>query len=255
MSTCGVVALAGGSFLTLRDALRPIPGVISVVIGYTGGWKKVVTYEEVCRDRTGHSEAVLVFFNKNQLPFARLLEVYFNSHDANGKEKQGELVGLQFRSVVYLADHDQLEVFSSVKSSMDQKTVEKFEKEPDGLSPRLILTDTATLKPSAFQVEGLPDATLIQIRDKAQADITKKVKILTKEEIATLAQKVQIEAQNLKQARETVDVSWIAKPNRNSIPQVEAAVQKEKGRSTPNLNQDIPLPPKPPAKEEAIAEN
>jgi len=79
-------------------------GVWTTAVGYAGGLTPNPTYEEVCSGKTGHNEVVLVGFDPAQVDYARLLQVFWDSHDPTQGMRQGNDVGTQYRSGVYVFD-------------------------------------------------------------------------------------------------------------------------------------------------------
>ena len=79
-------------------------GVWTTAVGYAGGLTPNPTYEEVCSGKTGHNEVVLVGFDPTQVAYARLLQVFWDSHDPTQGMRQGNDVGTQYRSGVYVFD-------------------------------------------------------------------------------------------------------------------------------------------------------
>jgi peptide-methionine (S)-S-oxide reductase len=79
-------------------------GVWTTAVGYAGGLTPNPTYEEVCSGKTGHNEVVLVGFDPTQVDYARLLQVFWDSHDPTQGMRQGNDVGTQYRSGVYVFD-------------------------------------------------------------------------------------------------------------------------------------------------------
>ncbi|MFO1316897.1 MAG: peptide-methionine (S)-S-oxide reductase MsrA [Burkholderiales bacterium] len=93
--------LGGGCFWCLDAVFRGLAGVISVESGYAGGAGAKPSYEEVCTGRTGHAEVVQVTFDPAVIPFRDLLTVFFTIHDPTTRDRQGNDVGTQYRSVVF----------------------------------------------------------------------------------------------------------------------------------------------------------
>jgi peptide-methionine (S)-S-oxide reductase len=100
-STTDVAVLGGGCFWCLDAVFRGLDGVISAESGYAGGASQNPTYEEVCTGRSGHAEVVKVTFDPNVLSFRDLLTVFFTIHDPTTKDRQGNDVGTQYRSVIF----------------------------------------------------------------------------------------------------------------------------------------------------------
>lgn len=82
-------------------------GVFTTAVGYAGGFTANPSYEEVCSGTTGHTEAVLVVFDPAVVTFDELLAVFWESHDPTQGMRQGNDVGTQYRSAVYVTDEVQ----------------------------------------------------------------------------------------------------------------------------------------------------
>ena len=82
-------------------------GVYSTFVGYAGGFTPNPTYEEVCCGRTGHTEVVGVVFDPAVVTFERMLQVFWENHDPTQGMRQGNDVGTQYRSAIYLTDEAQ----------------------------------------------------------------------------------------------------------------------------------------------------
>ena len=102
-----VATLAGGCFWCLQPVFQELRGVEGVVVGYSGGHVENPTYKLVCTDTTGHAEAVQVAFDPNVIPFEDLLKVFFTMHDPTTRNRQGEDIGTQYRSVVFYRTPEQ----------------------------------------------------------------------------------------------------------------------------------------------------
>jgi peptide-methionine (S)-S-oxide reductase len=79
-------------------------GVYSTSVGYAGGFTPNPTYQEVCSGLTGHAEVVRVVFEPAVVPYDALLQVFWESHDPTQGMRQGNDVGTQYRSGIYVHD-------------------------------------------------------------------------------------------------------------------------------------------------------
>ncbi|WP_242928146.1 peptide-methionine (S)-S-oxide reductase MsrA [Pontibacter vulgaris] len=98
---------AGGCFWCTEAIFERLKGVKHVVSGYTGGKELNPTYQQVSAGKTGHAEAVQVYFNPKEISYAELLEVFFATHDPTTLNRQGPDVGKQYRSVIFYHDAQQ----------------------------------------------------------------------------------------------------------------------------------------------------
>jgi peptide-methionine (S)-S-oxide reductase len=97
-----------GCFWGAERAFWRLPGVLSTAVGYTGGSTPNPTYQEVCSGRTGHTEAVLVVFDPEQITYEQLLAAFWEGHDPTQGYRQGNDIGTQYRSGIYATDDEQL---------------------------------------------------------------------------------------------------------------------------------------------------
>jgi peptide-methionine (S)-S-oxide reductase len=103
-STQETAILAGGCFWGMQDLLRRYPGVLSTRVGYTGGDVANATY----RNHGTHAEALEIVFDPQQLSFRKLLEFFFQIHDPTTLNRQGNDVGLSYRSAIFYTTEAQM---------------------------------------------------------------------------------------------------------------------------------------------------
>ncbi|WP_322997702.1 peptide-methionine (S)-S-oxide reductase MsrA [Castellaniella sp.] len=107
--------VGGGCFWCLEPVFRALPGVHDVQPGYCGGHVDHPTYDQVCRQDTGHVEVVQVDFDPDRVSYRTLLEVFFGTHDPTTPDRQGHDVGPQYASVVFYRDDAQRDVAQAVR--------------------------------------------------------------------------------------------------------------------------------------------
>jgi peptide-methionine (S)-S-oxide reductase len=98
---------AMGCFWGVERMFWQVPGVWVTAVGYVAGSTPNPTYEEVCSGRTGHTEAVLVVFDPKLVTYEDLLKVFWEGHDPTQGMRQGNDVGTQYRSGIYVRDAGQ----------------------------------------------------------------------------------------------------------------------------------------------------
>ena len=102
------VAIFGlGCFWGAEEIYWQVPGVWSTSVGYAGGHTAHPSYEEVCSGRTGHTEAVRIVFDSSVVSYADLVKKFFEIHDPTQGMRQGNDVGTQYRSALYVTSPEQ----------------------------------------------------------------------------------------------------------------------------------------------------
>jgi peptide-methionine (S)-S-oxide reductase len=107
--------LAGGCFWGMQDLIRRLPGVISTRVGYTGGDVPNATY----RNHGSHAEAIEIVFDPAQVSYRRLLEVFFQIHDPSTKNRQGNDVGMSYRSAIFPQSEEQRRIAQETIADVD----------------------------------------------------------------------------------------------------------------------------------------
>ena len=117
---------AGGCFWCTEAIFKRLKGVSSVLPGYSGGNVENPTYDQVCSGTTGHAEAIQIEFDPKIIPFKKLLEVFFYTHDPTTLNQQGNDRGTQYRSVIFYQDENQKNSAQDfIKDLTDKKVYDK----------------------------------------------------------------------------------------------------------------------------------
>ncbi len=111
--------LAGGCFWGVEELIRSQPGVISTVVGYSGGDVPNATY----RNHGTHAEAIEIVFDPAVLSYRKLLEYFFQIHDPTTKNRQGNDIGTSYRSAIFFENEQQRETAVELILEMDQSGI------------------------------------------------------------------------------------------------------------------------------------
>ncbi len=103
----------------MEDTFRQIPGVLDVIVGYTGGTVANPTYEMVCTGTTGHAEAVQVTYDPTKVTYDQLLNIFWENHNPTTRDQQGPDFGSQYRSVIFYHDEVQKKAAEASKDALD----------------------------------------------------------------------------------------------------------------------------------------
>ena len=125
--------LAGGCFWGMQDLIRRQPGIVSTRVGYTGGDVPNATY----RNHGTHAEAIEITFDPAVTNYRRILEFFFQIHDPTTKNRQGNDVGMSYRSAIFTLDDRQREIAADTIADVDAS----------GLWPGKAVTEVAPAGP------------------------------------------------------------------------------------------------------------
>ncbi|WP_395819550.1 peptide-methionine (S)-S-oxide reductase MsrA, partial [Devosia sp.] len=133
MASTERAVLAGGCFWGAQDLIRRQPGVISSRVGYSGGDVANATY----RNHGTHAEAVEIVFDPDKTGFRKLLEFFFQIHDPTTKNRQGNDVGMSYRSAIFYTSDAQKQVALDTIADVNAS----------GLWPGKVVTEVAPVGP------------------------------------------------------------------------------------------------------------
>jgi peptide-methionine (S)-S-oxide reductase len=111
--------LAGGCFWGMEELIRELPGVTSTVVGYTGGNVPNATY----RNHGTHAEAIAIEFDPEKLSYRQLLQFFFQIHNPTTKNRQGNDIGLSYRSAIFYLNEEQKKTAENLIAEMNASGV------------------------------------------------------------------------------------------------------------------------------------
>ena len=116
---------AGGCFWCMEPSFKKLEGVMSTVVGYTGGHKENPTYEEVSAGWTGHAEAVEIRYDPSKISYQRLLEVFWRNIDPFVKDRQFCDVGSQYRTAIFYHNEEQKRLAEASRRELEASMAER----------------------------------------------------------------------------------------------------------------------------------
>jgi peptide-methionine (S)-S-oxide reductase len=125
--------LAGGCFWGMQDLIRKYTGVISTRVGYTGGDVPNATY----RKHGTHAEAIEIIFDPTQISYRKLLEFFFQIHDPTTRNRQGNDIGMSYRSAIFYTSDEQKRIAEDTIADV----------EASGLWPGKVVTEVTPAGP------------------------------------------------------------------------------------------------------------
>lgn len=111
---------AAGCFWGVEATFRQIPGVISTMVGYSGGRTANPSYKEVCSGDTGHAESLQVEFDPSVVSYDQLLNVFWSNHDPTTLNRQGPDIGEQYRSAIFYHSPEQKTAAEASKERLEK---------------------------------------------------------------------------------------------------------------------------------------
>jgi peptide-methionine (S)-S-oxide reductase len=118
-----LATFGSGCFWCTEAVFQRLDGVEKVVSGYSGGHVDNPTYEQVCTGATGHAESIQITYDPSKVPYDELLEVFWKMHDPTQKNRQGNDVGPQYRSVIFYHDAEQEKLAESYKTKLEAEKI------------------------------------------------------------------------------------------------------------------------------------
>ena len=122
-----LATFGSGCFWCTEAVFQRMKGVEKVVSGYSGGHVENPTYRQVCAGDTGHAEVIQVHYDRSQVSYEQLLEVFWKTHDPTTPNRQGNDHGPQYRSVIFYHNDDQKRLAEGYKQKLE---VEKIWEDP-----------------------------------------------------------------------------------------------------------------------------
>jgi peptide-methionine (S)-S-oxide reductase len=110
-----------GCFWGAERVFWQADGVYTTAAGYAGGFTPNPSYEEVCSAGTGHAEVVLAVFDPSVTSYEAMLKLFWENHDPTQGMRQGNDIGTQYRSAIYVADEEQRRLAEASKAAYQER--------------------------------------------------------------------------------------------------------------------------------------
>ena len=114
--------LGAGCFWGIEEYFRKIYGINNTLVGYSGGDLINPSYQDVCKDTTGHVEVVLVEFNEKIISYSKILDHFWTCHDPTQPNGQGYDIGTQYKSVIFYYSSEQKNIAEKSKYEFQKNT-------------------------------------------------------------------------------------------------------------------------------------
>jgi peptide-methionine (S)-S-oxide reductase len=118
-----VATLAGGCFWCTEAIFKRLKGVKSVTPGYSGGTIENPSYEQVSTGTTGYAEAIQIQFDSKIIPYSKILDVFWHTHNPTTLNQQGNDIGTQYRSAIFYHNEKQKEIAEKSKADLENERV------------------------------------------------------------------------------------------------------------------------------------
>ena len=120
-----IATFANGCFWCTEAVFKRLKGVLSVKPGYAGGNIENPSYEQVSSGKTGHAESIQIEFDSDIIPFEKILEVFWHTHDPTTLNQQENDIGTQYRSAIFYHDEKQKNEALRSKQKLEKERVYK----------------------------------------------------------------------------------------------------------------------------------
>ena len=117
---CEYITFGMGCFWGAEKKFWEVKGLKTTVVGYSGGKTDNPTYEEVCSGQTGHAEVVRVILEKKNFSWDELFEIFWESHDPTQLNRQGNDIGTQYRSAIFVKNERELQMSINSKKKFQE---------------------------------------------------------------------------------------------------------------------------------------